>query len=211
MSNEYKLIPATDTRLNGLSRRVLGGEIGGKYIQNIVKAMAKIAMGERDADHPNEPTLVGLAAPQLGEFVRIVLFDKIAGSGKPNFEPELVFIINPEITKASGEEDLGREGCYSTGDICAVIPRAKQITIRGLSTDGKKVEYELEDFQARIVQHEVDHLNGMRCPDRVRDPSRLHIVKKADFQKYRENWQNWQELCSSEYWLKVKSGGILFE
>ena len=204
MSNEYKLVPATDTRLNGLSRVVKTEEIKSEYIESVIKSMARVAMGERDAEHPSLPTLVGLAAPQLGEMVRIILFDKIAGSSKPNFEPELTFIINPEITQSSSEEELGREGCYSTCNICAVVPRAKQITVCGLNESGGQVEYSLEDFQARIVQLEVDHLNGIRCPDRVRDPARLHYVEKSDFQSYRENWQTWHQLCPPEDWLKIK-------
>ena len=202
----YELIAPTDTRLNGLSSAVAESDIFGSRVQAIVTAMTKIALGERDEEHPEKPSMVGLAAPQIGAFERIILFDHNAEAGQANFDVDLRFIINPIITWAGRDEELGREGCYSTSNICGAVFRSAEIQVTGLDEKGKHVHYGLHGFLARIVQHEIDHLNGIRFPDRVRQPEHLHMVDKTDFQNYRENWAKWDQLCPVEGWLKLKSG-----
>ena len=203
----YELIPATDTRLNGISREITKDEFGSEFLQELIENMGRIAMQERDEEHPNRPTLVGLAAPQIGVFVQVILFDAAASSAQPNFNPDLQFVINPKIVKASDERELGREGCYSTGDIRAVVRRHTAVTVTGFDQDGKELNYNLTDFQARIVQHEIDHLNGVRCPDRIESPERLHKVLPDEFQDYRENWAMWDKFYRPEDWLRIKHGG----
>lgn len=205
---DHELLPASDARLNLVSRELGEEEIGAHGASEfVIKAMTAIALGERDEAHPNRPSLVGLAAPQIGAMVRIILFDQKATAGEPNFEPDLQFVINPRITQASEQEELGREGCYSTGDIRAAVYRAQSIRLAGLDEQGAPMQLDLTGFQARIAQHEIDHLNGIRCPDRVRDPSHLHLVKPDEFQDYREHWQTWPTHYPIEDWLKLKGGG----
>lgn len=208
MKHTYELITPEDTRLNTISSKVQLEDIATPRVQKIVSEMTRIAHGERDEQHPELPSLVGLAAPQIGIFERIILFDAAATRDSSNFSVELKFLINPEITEASSNEELGREGCYSTGDIGGAVNRSKSIKINGLNEHGEPIEYELEDFMARIVQHEVDHLNGIRFPDRVRQPKHLHAFdfKSEEFQHYREEWMNWKKLYSFDDWLKVKNG-----
>lgn len=204
--NSCELIEATDTRLNGWSSPLERGEVKSDKTAEIIKAMTRIAIGERDEDNPQRPAIVGLAAPQIGAFKRIILFDTQATGEKPNFSPELKFVLNPSIVDISDEEELGREGCYSTGGVRAAVYRAKTVRVDGLDEIGKSVHHNLEGFQARIVQHEIDHLNGVRCPDRIRDPQHLHDVKLDEFQDYRENWMNWQRFYPVEGWLRIKRG-----
>ena len=100
---------------------------------------------------------VGLAAPQIGVSLRMVVVD--IGDG-------LQMLINPEITKREGEQ-TGVEGCLSLPDLHADVTRAQYITIRATNTKGKKVVLHAEDFLARAFQHELDHLDGILFIDRA--------------------------------------------
>ena len=208
-NRHYDFIEPTDTRLNTISREVELDELSSEQIGTIVHEMARIAMGERDAEHPDRPSMVGLSAPQIGIFKRIILYDANATGLKSNFNTDLVFLINPEITSVSRDEELGREGCYSTGDIGGAVFRHKEIGISGYALDGTRVEKTMSGFLARILQHEIDHLNGIRFPDRIRRPEHLHRLdfQSDEFQLYRENWRTWKKILPIEDWLKVKGGG----
>ena len=203
---DYELISPYDVRLNAVSSEVV--DLRSTHVGQVIQAMTRIAMGERDEQHPELPSMVGLAAPQIGVFERIIAIDMKAGPGAANFDVDLRFIINPRLTNVSAEEALGREGCYSTGDIGGAVYRAKQVTITGFDQHAGPVSYNLSDYLARIAQHEVDHLNGIRFPDRIRDPKHLHAFdfKSKEFQRYREEWMTWSNLYPIEDWLKVKQG-----
>src|SRR3989344_8178854 len=204
---ESSLLPASDIRLNGISREVTPMDFRTGRIEKVAAAMLATAQAERDPTGKISMSLVGLAAPQIGEFIRVILFDKKSQPNKTNLEPQFQVIVNPQIIRSSKEEELGREGCYSTGDIKAAIYRAKSVVVTGMDTDRQPVALNIEDsFHARIVQHEVDHLNGVRCPDRVRAPEHLHIVKPDEFQDYREQWQSWSTHAPVEDWLAIKNG-----
>ena len=103
---------------------------------------------------------VGLAAPQIGVSKRILIASPTMTPGE-----EYVF-VNPEILEARGRE-LGLEGCLSLPGVSGEIARAKRIRLRALNRKGEPVEVEVKDFFARIIQHEVDHLNGVLLIDRV--------------------------------------------
>lgn len=103
---------------------------------------------------------VGLAAPQVGISKRILIACPTLTRGE-----EYVF-VNPEILEARGRE-LGLEGCLSLPGISGEIARAKTIRFRALDRNGKPLEIQIKDFFARIIQHEVDHLNGILLIDRV--------------------------------------------
>lgn len=110
------------------------------------------------------PGGVGIAAPQVGRFQRIVIVDV---SSKPKISSHgCMVLINPEITEWDGLK-LGREGCMSVPDYTGNVIRAERIKFNALNPDGETVEYECEGYEARAVQHEVDHLNGMLFLDRL--------------------------------------------
>lgn len=117
---------------------------------------------------------VGLAAPQVGISQRILVASPTVTPGE-----EHVF-VNPEIFEARGRE-LGLEGCLSLPGISGEIPRAKIIRLRALDRYGKPIEMEIRDFFARIIQHEVDHLNGILLIDRVDFDKRQELL--ASYQR----------------------------
>jgi len=104
---------------------------------------------------------VGLAAPQVGESIRLVVADP--GSRE---EPEPIILVNPQITAAEGRTAM-QEGCLSVPGFTAEVDRSKRIAVRAWTLDEKEVELELEDFPAILLQHEIDHLEGILFIDRI--------------------------------------------
>ena len=116
----------------------------------------------------------GLAAPQIGVDLAVVIFGFTTNRRYPDREPvpETV-LLNPSIEPLSDEEEEGWEGCLSVPGLRAVVPRFARIRYRGVDQFGAPIEREAEGFHARVVQHECDHLIGKLYPMRVRDFSRF--------------------------------------
>jgi len=111
------------------------------------------------------PGGVGIAAPQVGELVRVIVVD-CRQSMRPCKNHGLLYMVNPEIFSKDGEV-LGREGCLSVPDWVGVVPRAKRVAVRYKDLHGETHELESTGFEARVIQHEIDHLNGVLFVDRV--------------------------------------------
>lgn len=104
---------------------------------------------------------VGLAAPQVGVSERVIVVDPRDDVVQP------FALVNPEILEFSEDLDRGEEGCLSIPGLKEIVERPWSIRIRGLDREGAPVEFEAEGLLARILQHEVDHLDGILFPDRV--------------------------------------------
>jgi peptide deformylase len=133
--------------------------IGRPEIQQLVDDMV---------DTMREAPGVGLAAPQLGVELQIFVYE---AAGHPDRGPEvpLHVVINPMITPQSGDLVYDWEGCLSIPDLRGLVPRYPAVRVRGLDRDGRSLDYVASGFEARIVQHEFDHLNGVVFLDRMRD------------------------------------------
>ncbi len=120
----------------------------------------------RDADG------IGLAAPQVYQSLRLILFlDAEARDDVQGRAP--IALINPEIEPLDEALEFGLEGCLSIPGIRGIVPRHAQIGYRGLAPDGQTIEREARGLHARVVQHEVDHLNGILFPMRMPDLRQL--------------------------------------
>ena len=126
------------------------------------------------------PGGVGIAAPQVGCFQRIVIVD-CSRTRKPVPNHGRLFLINPEITEWEGMK-VGREGCMSVPDYTGNVIRAEAVTLKALDIDGNEQEYRCEGFEARAVQHEMDHLDGMLFLDRLVS-RRNDLFKRKVYQK----------------------------
>jgi peptide deformylase len=111
------------------------------------------------------PRCVGLAAPQLGEEVRIVVVD-VSEHPRATRHHGLLVLVNPVIKRSSGSE-IAREGCLSIPDLTANVKRSMEVTVEASGTDGAIQSIEAEGFEARALQHEMDHLDGILFLDRV--------------------------------------------
>jgi peptide deformylase len=108
---------------------------------------------------------VGLAAPQLGDDVRIVVVD-VSEHPRATRHHSLLVLVNPVIKRASGGE-IAREGCLSIPELTANVKRATEVTVEAFRPDGRLQSIEAEGFEARALQHEIDHLDGILFLDRV--------------------------------------------
>lgn len=117
---------------------------------------------------------VGIAAPQIGELKRVFIYEVDANPRYPNQAPiPYTVIINPEIINYSADEDDFYEGCLSVPNLRGLVPRSTEIKIRAQNLNGSTYEKKVKGFEARIIQHETDHLNGILFLSRVRDISSL--------------------------------------
>lgn len=112
----------------------------------------------------------GLAAPQIGVGLRVVIFGVQSNSRYPDVEevPETV-LINPFITPLGGETEEDWEGCLSVPGLRGMVPRHARIRYQGRDEYGALIDLTVSGFHARVVQHECDHLDGILYPMRIRD------------------------------------------
>lgn len=126
------------------------------------------------------PAAVGIAAPQVGWLQRVVIID-CSQTRKPVPNHGRLVLVNPEITRWDGY-DMGREGCLSVPDYTGNVIRATKIKLAAQDAHGQPLEYEMEGYEARAVQHEIDHLDGILFVDRVVS-RRTDLFKRKVYQK----------------------------
>lgn len=117
---------------------------------------------------------VGLAAPQIGVLKRVIVYD-LEGEGR------VIALCNPEIVEMGDETEVDDEGCLSLPGISVPIERSLTVVCEATSLSGKQVRIEAEGLHARVLQHEIDHLDGVIILDRATPEER-----KAALQRYRE-------------------------
>ena len=119
----------------------------------------------------SEPGRVGLAAPQIGVPLRVIVI------GIP--EEEDIAIINPEIVRSRGERSID-EGCLSVPGYAGHIERAESVTAKGRDQNGKEVRIKAEGLLAQALEHEVDHLNGMLYIDHLESMDKLNKIEPEE-------------------------------
>lgn len=202
---QFTQVKPGDPILNAIAREVSPADINSQYIQKLIDFMLELAAGKGHSKKDSRQ-MVGLAAPQVGAGVRVITIDFTAdGSNK---QQSLEVFINPVITQKSDKAIVGREGCWSCDNVCGIVERAESLAIAAQDRNGKPIKRKFDGFIARIAQHEVDHLDGIRFPDRIPTdkPENLHWVKTEEFEKYRNEWMNWPVLCPRERWEAIKNG-----
>jgi peptide deformylase len=161
--------PVLRERAAPLTRQQLMSPDMQRLIEDMVETM-------RDANG------VGLAAPQVYVSTRVLVAEPAADDEKKDRGSSLIVLANPEITSASRDVEDGWEGCLSIPDLRGQVPRHKKVTVTGLSRLGKEVSITAEGFAARVLQHEIDHLDGVIFLERMKDLSTL---------TYLEEWQRY--------------------
>ena len=119
---------------------------------------------------------IGLAAPQVGKNIRVIIIDTQQKKSKP------FAIINPEIVHAEGEQ-LCEEGCLSCPGLSGNVKRAAKVTVLGLDVNGKDVNIEAENLLAVVLQHEIDHLDGILFVDRLDEEEKQKVDKQRKLLK----------------------------
>lgn len=112
----------------------------------------------------------GLAAPQIGVSVRVVIFGMDFSPRYPDAPPvPRTVLINPVLTPLADQQEEGWEGCLSVPGMRGLVPRFTRLNYRGFDERGAPIDRTVDGFHARVVQHEVDHLDGILYPMRIRD------------------------------------------
>jgi len=112
----------------------------------------------------------GIAAPQIGVSLRVVIFEVTHNPRYPQAEPvPYTVLINPVLEPLGAERDEAWEGCLSVPGLRGVVARHSHLRYRGFDVEGNAIDREVTGFHARVVQHEVDHLDGILYPMRVTD------------------------------------------
>ncbi len=119
---------------------------------------------------------VGLAAPQVGVSVRVIVVDTREEEGR-----EALALINPRVAEASADTDKAEEGCLSIPGVADIVERPARVVVEGLDPAGAPVRLEAEGLLARALQHEVDHLDGVLFLDRL-----SALKRKMALQKWRK-------------------------
>jgi peptide deformylase len=116
----------------------------------------------------------GLAAPQIGVSLRVVIFEVTRNPRYPQAEPvPYTVLINPVLDPLGDERDEAWEGCLSVPGLRGVVARHSNLRYRGFDLEGRSIDRTVTGFHARVVQHEVDHLDGILYPMRVADMRRF--------------------------------------
>lgn len=187
-----------DAMLDAKSCELSQDEIHHPATQGLFDRMLCFARGEQG--DRNRSVLVGLAAPQVGKNIRVILVD-IKADGKGNVA-DLRLYINPEIIELSQDTESWYEGCYSTGVVKGIVQRPRTVTIRALNRHGHEVIETHVGYVARIFQHEIDHLDGIRFPERIPEQGHIHLVKDEEMARYRNEqaWKDWQKTVPVHQW-----------
>lgn len=164
-------------------------DLGDEEIRNLVIDMR---------DSMAEVGGVGLAAPQIGISLSLVIFEVPAARMQSEDGDEenakalpSTVLINPVITPLGEEKELGWEGCLSVPGLRGLVPRYTRIRYTGIDLDGNSVDVEAYGFHARVVQHECDHLDGILYPERMTDLK--YLVYESEMQAFMESFDTLQK------------------
>lgn len=112
----------------------------------------------------------GIAAPQIGVSLRVVIFEVLENPRYPHVRPvPYTVLVNPVLTPLGDEMDEGWEGCLSVPGLRGLVPRYRRLRYQGRDLNGEVIDRTVQGFHARVVQHEVDHLDGILYPQRLVD------------------------------------------
>ena len=128
-----------------------------------------VRLADRMAHLMHDARGVGLAATQVGVLQRLFVFQQAEAD-------EVTAIVNPEITVKAEETEVADEGCLSLQGVLVPVERAIGVTIEGQNLQGEPLRLELEEMDARVVQHELDHLDGVLMLERTDDESRREAL-----------------------------------
>jgi peptide deformylase len=152
-----------------------------REVQNINEKVAELVEQMRRTMY--EANGIGLAAPQVGQSIQLALVDITQGEEKDEF----MVLINPEIIESEGSETAD-EGCLSIPGITTQVSRSTHIKIKAFDLSGKEIQREFEGYKARVIQHEIDHLEGILIVDRVSSLKRQILKKEIKKLKSNEQW-----------------------
>jgi len=141
---------------------------------------------------------IGLAAPQVHADLRLFVAALLGESDGDEDDPrdiKVVAFVNPEIRAVGSEIVEDWEGCLSIPDVRALVPRPRRIRIQGLDREGRRMEFALQDYAGRVMQHEYDHLDGVLFLDRVKRLESMTFTE--EFERFHRNHETAENASAS--------------
>lgn len=168
--NRHNIITLPNAHLREKSKRV---HVITEEVKKLVRDMEAATLDWED-NRPHELG-VALAAVQVDQLYRVV----VIRNDFDNKDDRTFFaLINPEITKAEGKPVLDHEGCLSVKDIYGLVPRYPKVRVKALDLEGRELRFKAEGFLARVLQHEIDHTNGLLFIDHIKDNDAFFALNK---------------------------------
>jgi len=156
-----------DPVLRAVAQKVPSKLVGSEELRQLEREMIA-TMGEQHG--------VGLAAPQIGEGLRLFVYWVPDDEGDPLVHPHM--LVNPEIRPVGTDEEEDWEGCLSIPGLRGLVPRYRRIKVKAMTAEGELVSLTADGFQARVIQHECDHLDGVVFLDRMRSMDSLSFEEE---------------------------------
>lgn len=163
-------------------------------IKQVVKEMIEASL-DWEKSHPHEIS-AALAAPQINKMHRIII---VRSDLDDKENEEFTALINPKITKFEGKKTSGFEGCLSITGIYGKVPRYEKVRVKALDINGNEVKIKADGFLARVLQHEIDHIDGIVFIDHIKN-------KRNAFYKLDDNG----ELIPLDYDRDIKNDQTLW-
>ena len=152
-----------------------------KKVSKVTPAIQKLL--DDMTDTMREAPGIGLAGNQVGALQRLIVVEVLMDEEYPDMQVGFFQLVNPEIVRVSTDVEEGLEGCLSIPGFTAYVERFVAVEVRALDRSGKPVKIKAHGFLARVLQHEIDHLDGVLYLDRLTGPDKLHkIPDKEDMQ-----------------------------
>lgn len=165
MSAKDTIITLPNSHLREKSQRV---HVVTDDVKKLVKEMEKATLDWEDS-RPHELG-VALAAVQIDKLERVVI---VRNDFENKDDRTFSVLLNPEVIKGEGEPELDHEGCLSVKDVYALVPRYPKVRVKALDLQGRELRIRAEGFLARVLQHEIDHTNGIVFVDHVKDKNKF--------------------------------------
>jgi peptide deformylase len=167
-----KILQHPNPILRQKTKKIKKQDIKNEEIQKLIKNMI---------DALKKTKGIGLAAPQIGKSIKLILvrvynntyvhinaYNNMFQNSYYNLNNKILILINPKIANKSWKKEIGEEGCLSISGFFGSVKRSKKITVKALDKNGKKIKFKAENLFARIIQHEVDHLDGILFIDKIK-------------------------------------------
>ena len=149
-----------------------------KKVSKVTPAIQKLL--DDMTDTMREAPGIGLAAPQVGALQRLIVVEVLNDEEYPDMQVGFYQLVNPEIVRISKDVEEGLEGCLSIPGYTADVERFVAVEVRALDRSGKPVKIKAHGFLARVLQHEIDHLDGVLYLDRLTGPDKLHKIPDTE-------------------------------
>lgn len=201
-----------DPKLKGSCNFVPVDKILNSETQTFIKQFLLFCGAEARPDNKGKITrMVGCAAPQVGVMKNIIVVNTAIHPEKRNFhEVDFHVLINPKIIWSSQSWSQYPESCFSIPlRFTGIIKRPIEIVVDAYNEKGIRVIRRYENYTARIVQHEIDHLHGIRFPQRTKSIQDIHLIKfnrREDLLNYRVHWHNFNLYPTEVEYQQLKEG-----